>query len=167
MLNFDDLFTDMELPIIQKLDQILHNTNLSDPKGIASVVMAYSKTQNGSVQFYQAMEKHIIACKDKFSSFDLTNIVYSYSKSESANKDVLVDLEPKVFELIPKANTLEMTNMLAAYASSGKMTERLQKMFEQQFKAKFEEMNAEDISKFYYYFTHMNFVGDGTFYKYL
>ena len=40
-------------------------------------------------------------------------------------------------------------------------------MFESQFKQKFEEMNAEDISKFYYYFTHLNFTGDGTFYKYL
>ena len=40
-------------------------------------------------------------------------------------------------------------------------------MFEQQFKSKFEEMNAEDICKFYYHFTHMNFTGDGTFYKYL
>jgi hypothetical protein len=28
-------------------------------------------------------------------------------------------------------------------------------------------MNAEDISKYYYYFTHLNFKGDGTFYKYL
>jgi hypothetical protein len=47
------------------------------------------------------------------------------------------------------------------------MNERIQKMFEQEFKAKYEDMNAEDISKFYYNFTDLGFAGDGTFYKYL
>jgi hypothetical protein len=116
MLNFDDLFSEMELPIIQKLDQILHNPSLTDPKGVASVVMAYSKTQNGSVQFYQAMEKHVLACKDKLSSYEIANIVYSYSKSSSADKELLVNLEGKVAEVLNKANTQELTNILAGYA---------------------------------------------------
>jgi hypothetical protein len=116
MLNFDDLFSEMELPIIQKLDQILHNPTLTDPKGVASVVMAYSKTQNGSVQFYQAMEKHVLACKDKLSSYEIANIVYSYSKSSSADKELLVNLEGKVAEVLNKANTQELTNILAGYA---------------------------------------------------
>jgi hypothetical protein len=71
------------------------------------------------------MEKHVLACKDKLSSFEIANIVYSYSKSSSADKELLVNLEAKVTEIMPKANTLELTNILAAYASTGKMTERL------------------------------------------
>ena len=65
------------------------------------------------------MEKHIIACKDKFNAAELSNIVYSYSKSPSANKDILGDLESQVLNLIPKAQPIEMTNMLQAYAQSG------------------------------------------------
>ena len=131
------------------------------------ILTSYSKTQNGSDQFYKALEKHIIACKDKFTAFDLSNIVYSISKSPNANKDILADLESTVKSLLPKAKPIDMTNMLAAYATSGKMTPTLLKHFELEFKAKFEEMNAEDISKYYYYFTFLDFAGEGTFYAYL
>jgi hypothetical protein len=113
------------------------------------------------------MEKHIIACKDKFNPAELSNIVYSYAKSPVANKEILADLEPQTLNLIHKAYPIEMTNMLHAYVQTGQMNERIQKMFEQEFKAKYEDMNAEDISKFYYNFTHLGFAGDGTFYKYL
>ena len=52
MLNFDDLFTELELPIIKRLDQTLHISEMCDPKGISTLVMSYGKTQNGSVQFF-------------------------------------------------------------------------------------------------------------------
>jgi len=45
-----------------------------------------------------------------------------------------VNLEGKVAEVLPKANSQELTNILAAYASTGKMSDKLQVMFEQQFK---------------------------------
>ena len=63
LLNFDDLFTQLELSIIMKLDK-----GLGDPQSIAHSILAYAKCQNGSTQFYQAMEKHIIAFKDKFNA---------------------------------------------------------------------------------------------------
>lgn len=52
MLNFDDLFTELELPIIKRLDQTLYISEMCDPKGISTLVMSYGKTQNGSVQFF-------------------------------------------------------------------------------------------------------------------
>ena len=57
--------------------------------------------------------------------------------------------------------------MLMAYTQSDKMNESLIKLFESAFKEKFEEMNAEDISKFYFCFTKLGFKGEGTFYRYL
>jgi hypothetical protein len=60
-----------------------------------------------------------------------------------------------------------MTNMLMAYTEAEKMSDPLLKVFENEFKAKFEEMNAEDISKYYYCFTKLGFKGDGTLYRYL
>lgn len=61
------------------------------------------------------MEKHVLACKDKLSSYEIANIVYSYSKSSSADKELLVNLEGKVAEVLNKANTQELTNILAGY----------------------------------------------------
>ena len=54
-----------------------------------------------------------------------------------------------------------------AYTDANLMSDVLLKTFESEFKAKFEEMNAEDISKYYYCFTKLGFRGEGTFYKYL
>lgn len=39
--------------------------------------------------------------------------------------------------------------------------------FERQFISKFETMNAEDISKYYYCFTKLGFKGSPRFYKYI
>ena len=43
----------------------------------------------------------------------------------------------------------------------------LLKAFEGEFKGKFEQMNPEDISKYYYCFTSIGHYGSGRFYKYL
>ena len=39
--------------------------------------------------------------------------------------------------------------------------------FELEFKGRFEAMNPQDCSQFYYCFTKLGFIGDGLFYKYL
>ena len=39
--------------------------------------------------------------------------------------------------------------------------------FEEEFIGKYEQMNATDISRFYYCFTKAGFKGQGKFYKYL
>ena len=40
-------------------------------------------------------------------------------------------------------------------------------LFESEFKSRYEQMNAEDISKYYYCFTKADRYGSGSFYKYL
>jgi len=57
--------------------------------------------------------------------------------------------------------------LLMAYTEANLMDDALLKIFEQQFNSKFEQMNAEDASKYYYCFTKLGFKGDGRFYKYL
>ena len=48
------------------------------------------------MQFYQAMEKHILAYKDKLNSQELANILYSYYKSKDCSKEIMKDLEDTV-----------------------------------------------------------------------
>ena len=48
ILNFDDLFQELELPLIMKLDSGLPGSS-GDPQSIANAVLAYAKSQNGSV----------------------------------------------------------------------------------------------------------------------
>ena len=128
---------------------------------------AYAKSQNGSVQFFQALEKHIIAFCYQFNTNELANIVYSISKSPEGNKEVLDHLEIPIRMRISVAKPKELASMLMAYTTTGKINDSTLKYFESEFKSKFEEMNAEDISKYYYCFTHLGFKGEGTFYRYL
>lgn len=54
-----------------------------------------------------------------------------------------------------------------AYTSTKLMVSELENIVENDFKGKYEHMNAEDVSKIYYCFTEIGFKGDGTFYKYI
>jgi len=56
---------------------------------------------------------------------------------------------------------------LFAYTEAGLMSDDFLKCFELEFKGKFEAMNPEDVSKYYYCFTKLGFKGDGTLYKYI
>ena len=64
LLNFDDLFSELELPLIMKMDQ---DPAKVDPQSISNSILAYSKAQNGSEQFFMAMESYILHNKDKLS----------------------------------------------------------------------------------------------------
>ena len=48
LYNYDDLFQELELPIIKKLDRGLPGS-VGDPQSIANTVTAYTKSQNGSL----------------------------------------------------------------------------------------------------------------------
>jgi len=68
----------------------------ADPQSISNTIWAYSKSQNGSEQFYRIMEQHIIKHKDEFNCQELANLLYSYFKAEYATSDVLRELIPTV-----------------------------------------------------------------------
>ena len=51
ILNFDDLFKKYELQLVKKFESGEHST-----QSIANSILAYSKTQNGSVIFFRILE---------------------------------------------------------------------------------------------------------------
>ena len=65
----------------------------------------------------------------------------------------------------------ELTSILMAYTEQGffenDSSPDFLLCFEKQFRSKFDMMNSEDISKYYFCFTQNGFKGDGTFYRYL
>jgi hypothetical protein len=112
-------------------------------------------------------------------------VIYSYHKMETAAPDLLEMLIPTVLGNIHLLKPRELTSILMAYSEQGFFdgtqgsedssskdlvvlkNPELLAAFEKQFHARHEQMNPEDISKYYYCFTKANFSGNGRFYKYL
>ena len=55
MFNFDDLFKKYELQLIKKFEAL----DQTSPQSISNSILAYSKTCNGSVLFFQMLESII------------------------------------------------------------------------------------------------------------
>lgn len=107
-------------------------------------------------------------------SQELANIIYSYSKIETAQEQSLLeDLVPSVTFFLEhgKFRPRELCQCLMAYVEHPDLlradNDKMLKLFEREFKAKYEDMNPEDISKYYYCFTKMDRYGSGIFYRYL
>ena len=134
-------------------------------------MLAYAKSQNGSIQFYKALEPHIWSQRETLSCQQLANIVYSYYKSSNASTTLFSDLIPTISSQMKNFKPSELTCILYAYQQSGffgnGQNPDFLKQFEDEFKSKHEMMNAEDISKYYFCFTEIGFYGEGRFYKYL
>ena len=105
ILNFDDLFRKFELSIIKKFDQ----DSKLDGQAIANAVLSYSKTQNGSVEFFRAIEGVVLANYQLMSPQELSNVLYSFQKSENAVPDVLLEqLEDYVVENLARYKPIEL-----------------------------------------------------------
>lgn len=72
-----------------------------------------------------------------------------------------------VIKSLDSAKPIDLVNMLLAYTETDLLNDKLITLFEKQFISKWDMMNAEDISKYYYCFTKAGFKGDGRLYKYL
>lgn len=181
VLNFDALLTELELPIVLKLDLAPAK---ADPQSLANIAYAYAKSQNGSQQFFRALEPHIIAKKEALNTQELANIIVSYQKADTADNDLVYELVPTVVQQMDAMKPKELAALLLALTDMGFFSEPQPKSpyfdvqqsarqvlagFERQFNSKHDVMNAEDISKFYFCFTTAfeGFQGKGTFYKYL
>lgn len=104
ILNFDDLFMKYELHLIRRFIE-----GRCEPQSISNSVLSYSKTQNGSIQFFRALESIIINKQEEFSPQELSNIIYSYHKSENAKTDpLLLDLRNIVVKNLHKYKPMEM-----------------------------------------------------------
>lgn len=104
ILNFDDLFKKYELELVKKFEMPGVST-----QSISNAILAYSKTQNGSVIFFRILEAVIIKHANMFSPQELANIVYSYHKSENAAVDpLLLDLRPTIMEKLHTFKPVEL-----------------------------------------------------------
>lgn len=92
VLNFDDVFHDLEISFVKKFDN-----EPVDGQSLANTILAYSKTMNGSATFFRALETTIINNVDQLDSQNISNIVYSYYCSENAKTDpFFIDMLPAV-----------------------------------------------------------------------
>lgn len=104
ILNFDDVFMTLELTLVRKFD-----TENFDGQSLANTILAYSKTQNGSVTFFRALESVILQNVDLLDTQNLSNIVYSYWRSENAKADpFLLDVKPAVMRMLHKMIPVEL-----------------------------------------------------------
>jgi len=96
ILNFDDLFKLLELSLIKKFD-----SDRIDGQSLGNTILAYSKTQNGSVQFFQALESIVLKNVHLLGTQELSNIIYSFHRSENARADpFLLDIRSKVVDVV-------------------------------------------------------------------
>lgn len=106
ILNFDDLFRKLELSFVKKFDSESARTSGQD---IAITLTSYSKSQNGSIQFWQAFETIIINNQHKLSTQELSNCIYSYWKAENAEAFHLYEaLKPLVKAKLHKMKPVEL-----------------------------------------------------------
>ena len=98
---------------------------------LMNTLTSYSRTQNGSVQFFRALEGSILASADRLNSRELANIIYTYYKAENAEvASLLPELKPKVIELLNKFNPVELCLILTSYAESDLMDDQLLEVLE-------------------------------------
>ena len=102
-----------------------------DGQTISNAILAYSKSHNGSKQFFRALESTIIKNSHKMSPQELSNTIYSYHKSENASVDpLLLDLRNVVVESIHKYKPVELCQVLLSYTESGMMDEEMIEVFQ-------------------------------------
>ena len=98
---------------------------------------------------------------------ELATTIYSYHKSPNASKSLLKDLMEEVFEALPHAKPIEICLIMRSYCEEGLIDDKFILLLEKEFFGKFEQMNAEDMSWYYYCFTKAGFKGSARFFKYL
>ena len=98
------MFKKYELELIKKF----HDGRFST-QSLSNSILSYSKTQNGSLQFFQALEGIILAKKEHMKPQELSNIIYSYHKSENAMVDpLLLDLRDTVVANLHRYKPVEL-----------------------------------------------------------
>ena len=115
----------MEISFVKKFD----NEPL-DGQSLANTILAYSKTQNGSVTFFRALESTILNNVDLLDSQNLSNIIYSYHCSSNAKTDpFFIDIKPAVMKILHKMNPVELCQVLRAYVEKGLFDEQMEVRF--------------------------------------
>ncbi len=147
--NFDQYFRDLEVEIIKKL-LICKKYNLDvDHQSLGNLILAYCKTQNGSIEFYRILEEFIEAQKNFLNNQELSYITYSYSNNKDCTERVLEILYDRILKNILKFNALELCNVLRAYHRRNMLNSHLKSKIIDSFVQKHELVNTLDLSYFY------------------
>jgi len=144
--NFDEFFMNYELNIISCLTS---HQNRIDPQSISNIVLAYCKTQNGSSDFYYALQNYIIEMKDEFSYQELANIIYSYANNKTCNERLLEEFHDDILFKIKKFKPMELCSILRGYHKRNLVSDIMKKEFQVVFTDKYMLMTPLDIAYFY------------------
>lgn len=144
LFNFDEYFSILELEIIKKLSKFT-----LDSQSASNIILSYSKTQNGSLEFFKIFEEIIFKIKEQLKPCDLAIILYSYSNNANCDDKIFEFLEFEIFDKIEKFSGNELSNILRAYDKRNKLNLQLCKIFMQVFIEKHETMNSYNLTYFY------------------
>ena len=79
-------------------------------------MLAYSKSENGSAQFFRAMERFVLRHKDALAPQELANVVYSYAMTEHASEELLKNLRQAVRAKMHRMRPEELCSVMRAYS---------------------------------------------------
>ena len=122
--NFDDTLFALEEIIIKNIFKVKSEylANYLDSQSFSNIILAYSKTQTGSEEFYRILSdlaQLITINKPQ----EIATIVYSYSNNVNCNDKMLFNLLPNVLVCLSKSNPNELVNILRAYHRKGLLDE--------------------------------------------
>lgn len=150
--SFDSVFYDLEEIIIKYISNINQSflCNAVDSQSFSNIILAYSKSQTGSEEFYQILS-NISSYLNISSSYDLSIIVYSYSNNTNCNESILFSLLPNILSSIHKAKPCELVNFLRAYSNKGLLDEipEVEKGVLTGFYSKYKQFNPLDLCYLY------------------
>jgi hypothetical protein len=144
--NFSEFFNKLEEKIILKIAKYKKNLTSQD---ITNIILAYSKTQNGSEEFYRIIQEIVISMKDHLKTQDMAVVIYSYSNNPNCNEKILEVLEDTVKSTINKFLPKELCSVLRGYHNRKLLSEDLKKKIIEAFIEKHEFTNATDLAYFY------------------
>ena len=146
--NFNDLFFNLEKPLIVKLKENLSKNKITSID-LSNIVLSYCKTQNGSEEFYLILQDILMDCKNIITPQDMSIILYSYSNNDTCSDKLLDIFEDKLSVFKNEFKMKELCNILRAYHKRDKLNENIKKLMIELFIQKHEYTNSTDISYFY------------------
>lgn len=116
---------------------------------MTQTIVAYSKCQAGSEEFYRIFADLVYNKKNIFKPTEVSIILYSYSNNLNCNDKLLIMLESEVIEKIHKFNGVELCNLARAYDRKKILSEGLKRKLIDIFIEKHENIKVFDLSYLY------------------
>jgi len=149
--NFSDFLNKLEEKIILKIAKYRKNITAQD---VTNIIIGYTKTQNGSEEFYRILQEIVISMKDHLKPQDIAVIIYSYANNPNCNEKILEVLEEVVKGSINKFLPKEICSLLRGYHKRKILNDDLKNKITEAFIEKHEFTNATDLAYFYSILAH-------------